>query len=987
MKRAARLTGQYTDGGLRGRQERAGRPRRTRTPTSGAAPTSCGRSEEPSAEILCGEDRRLREGRHGRLPGHHDPRLGRCSRSPRSGSTPPASIPNCSRTPTVLKARGIPPATGLDQPRRAQHPQRRGRGHRTTGPARSSPTPAPRELHRQGQQEVPAPVRRPRRRLAPARFVDQAARLPHRHRRQDDDRGHDVHGRRDRLRAGGLPPTQADELERGPVRLRALQFSLNIPAIKAASSTASITVRADEDFGLDLPSTADPGPLDGHRDARDPPDRHGQRLRRDRQRRRADAAPDDHPRGPDEDGQQVWPPRGSPRAARRSKPRRPTSSPTSWPATRSQTSTPTGASGRSTSGRRRPAAYKTGTTSDNRDVHAYGYLARRRQGRPGARGRRLDGQQRQRARTRGSLARLVGAALVGDHAEVTKDMPIAKFKRPRRHRDGDRRRVHRPPARAVHDEDGQGAVHRGHGPDRARDLRIAVEIDEASGLLWHDGCVGPMVTKGFFDLSEVESQLPELAEGEPELGGAGGQGPGVRGGPKGTRTSYFYNNAFAPFGARGGAVRAARTNAPAGRPAAGGVRPDPIRTRPTRPPTPSPTRAPRHARRRRRRAGPPPTRRRAGHAQNPDRRAGTTRAAAGLRGARRSSPRRRPRLVRRVAPTHQRMAAPRRRTASRRAPGPQAVDDRHRAEARQRGVLEVAIQRLEGLLDPGTPQVERRGHRPRPRRVAARRRRRAPAPPLPVAAPAPTAAGTEAGTRSSRRRRRRASRPPRASPARPPLLDGGDPALPAARAAARPVADPPRASDAGSATGWRRLERRQAAGDRLGPGDAASRRRGRDRLALERRRVAASSSRRSATTRPASSRAARTASSRSRARAALLLGHPQASAARASAARASSASLVSPSASRIAASVASNERCASVRRERASVDDRLGQAEALGDRERLAAARQADGQPVGRRQRVEVELDRGVAGTGRRVGVRLQLGVVGRRRDDAPRPG
>ena len=33
-----------------------------------------------------------------------------------------------------------------------------------------------RVVHGQGQQEVPAPVRRPRRRLAPARVVDQAAR-------------------------------------------------------------------------------------------------------------------------------------------------------------------------------------------------------------------------------------------------------------------------------------------------------------------------------------------------------------------------------------------------------------------------------------------------------------------------------------------------------------------------------------------------------------------------------------------------------------------------------------------------------------------------------------------------------------------------------------------------------------------------------------------------------------------------------------------
>ena len=87
---------------------------------------------------------------------------------------------------------------------------------------------------------------------------------------------------------------------------------------------------------------------------------------------------------------------------------------------------------------------------------------------------------------------------------------------------------------------------------------------------------------------------------------------------------------------------------------------------------------------------------------------------------------------------------------------------------------------------------------------------------------------------------------------------------------------------------------------------------------------------------------------------------PRSRAARPTRAR-SSASLVSPSVARIEASVASNERCVSVRRERASATIALGQAEPLGDRERLAAARQPDRQAVGRRQRLEVELDRGVA--------------------------
>ena len=54
---------------------------------------------------------------------------------------------------------------------------------------------------------------------------------------------------------GGFTPIQADKLERGPVRLRsALQFSLNVPAIKATIiSGLDHVFERTKDFGLDLP--------------------------------------------------------------------------------------------------------------------------------------------------------------------------------------------------------------------------------------------------------------------------------------------------------------------------------------------------------------------------------------------------------------------------------------------------------------------------------------------------------------------------------------------------------------------------------------------------------------------------------------------------------------------------------------------------------------------------------------------------------------
>ena len=112
---------------------------------------------------------------------------------------------------------------------------------------------------------------------------------------------------------------------------------------------------------------------------------------------------------------------------------------------RAQDRTRSGASGRSTTARRRrPAAYKTGTTNDNRDVHAYGFLAPPKDPKaPGARRRRLDGQQRQRAGHRHAVARIVGAALVADHApRSARARRSSTSRRPTGLVDGDGRRVH-----------------------------------------------------------------------------------------------------------------------------------------------------------------------------------------------------------------------------------------------------------------------------------------------------------------------------------------------------------------------------------------------------------------------------------------------------------------------------------------------------------------------------------------------------------------
>ena len=177
---------------------------------------------------------------------------------------------------------------------------------------------------------------------------------------------------------GGFTPIQADKLERGPVRLRsALQFSLNIPAIKATIMTGLDHVFArTKDFGLTYLKTSAPvlsmgiGTLEVH-----PIDLLGAYGTL--------ANGGVHmPRRVistvlNSDGSTYWPTaENAPTGTRVLSPG----------AAYIVTDIMAGNTDRKVNpfwgkwaifngNTRRPAAYKTGTTSDNKDVAAYGYVA------------------------------------------------------------------------------------------------------------------------------------------------------------------------------------------------------------------------------------------------------------------------------------------------------------------------------------------------------------------------------------------------------------------------------------------------------------------------------------------------------------------------------------------------------------------------------------------------------------------------------------
>jgi membrane peptidoglycan carboxypeptidase len=365
----------------------------------------------------------------------------------------------------------------------------------------------------------------------------------------------------------GFTPTQADKLERGPVRVRnALQFSLNIPAIKATIMQGlEHTFERSQDFGLVFPPTATPvvsmgiGTLETH-----PIDmlsaygalaNGGVKMPRQLITKVVD-----------ENGVVVWPldevkAEGnevvSPQAAYiitdiMAGNTVPSVNPYwgEWAIY-------------SKSGRRRPAAYKTGTTSDNRDVHAYGYLAPPTNKKQPALAVGVwmgnsNNQPNNGSLSLDSSAPLWSAILTNISAKY----PVATFKAPGGLQTAtvDAFTGLKPgpfTKKTVKEIFIKGTV-----PTKRETLRVSREIDEESGLLWRDGCVGPKVTKGFFNLNEVESNFPNWQKANRNWAARAAKGPGRRGGPEGTRTAYFYNSGFAPFGRSWGAPFAPTAKCP-----------------------------------------------------------------------------------------------------------------------------------------------------------------------------------------------------------------------------------------------------------------------------------------------------------------------------------------------------------------------------------------------------------------------------------------
>ena len=205
---------------------------------------------------------------------------------------------------------------------------------------------------------------------------------------------------------------------------------------------------------------------------------------------------------------------------------------------------------------RRPAALKTGTSTNEIDLAAMGFLPPPKD--PKAEALAVGawmGNSDNSIPPHGSVALETAASLWQSFLEdAVKGTPVATFAKP--------------PAGVV-----QASVDAYSGmlpgpyttktvkeyfidgtvPKQVDNTKVGVSIDSATGLLWQAGCLGPEVTKGFLDFSNVEPGHPSWVSYTRNWVARAMHGAGVRGGPKHTPTDYFHFGHVYPFGATWGA--------------------------------------------------------------------------------------------------------------------------------------------------------------------------------------------------------------------------------------------------------------------------------------------------------------------------------------------------------------------------------------------------------------------------------------------------
>jgi membrane peptidoglycan carboxypeptidase len=361
---------------------------------------------------------------------------------------------------------------------------------------------------------------------------------------------------------GGWTPADADRLERGPLRLRqAIQVSLNIPAIKAAIRIGPDRVfERAKDFGIRWNFASNPGggsiaigTVEVHMidliSAYGAIANSGVLMPRTMIREVYNSK-----------GEKIWPLEGA-----KAKGKRVVSPQAAFIMTDILASNTDPAQNPFWSkrkimdgGTRRPAALKTGTTDATIDLTAVGFLAPPKdKAAPALVVGTWMGNSDNSAPPRGVVALESAASLWQSFlTQASKGTSIATFKRPKGlvQATVDANSGMKPGSftrRTVKEWFIEGTV-----PRKVDNTKNGITVDKATGGLWQEGCAGPKITRGFLDLSDVESEFPAWAKYNRGWITRAARGVGVAGGPARprTRTTYFYEHfSWTPFGKSWGA--------------------------------------------------------------------------------------------------------------------------------------------------------------------------------------------------------------------------------------------------------------------------------------------------------------------------------------------------------------------------------------------------------------------------------------------------
>jgi len=359
---------------------------------------------------------------------------------------------------------------------------------------------------------------------------------------------------------GGYAPGDADLTERGPVRLReAIQLSLNIPAIKAAIIEGPDKVfNFAKQMGIVWQNKTNPGGASiaiGTVEVHfiDLIGAYGAIANSGKLMPRTTLLSVTEP-----NGKVDWPPTtGLPPGRQAVSPQAAFIMQDILASNTDPKSNPFWSIRAIYSGRvRRPAALKTGTSTNEIDLAAMGFLPPPKD--PKAEALVVGawmGNSDNSIPPHGSVALETAASLWQSFLEdAVKGTPVATFAKPpagvvQATVDANSGMLPGPyTKRTIKEYFIDGTV-----PTQVDDTKVGVQIDSATGLLWQDGCLGPEVTKGFLDFSNVEPGHPTWVKYTQGWVARAMHGPGVRGGPKDTPTDYFHFGHIYPFGATWGA--------------------------------------------------------------------------------------------------------------------------------------------------------------------------------------------------------------------------------------------------------------------------------------------------------------------------------------------------------------------------------------------------------------------------------------------------